>query len=80
MMGGPENFSKHFGLVPFETNQIFPPIKKGKDRSNNYYAPKPTSRETSPGFIPPTPNMNKPKKSTRKPQVYSLGKVQYDEK
>lgn len=28
MMGGPENFSKHFGLVPYEINQIFPPILK----------------------------------------------------
>ena len=30
-MGGPANFINHFGLVPYEYNQIFPPVSKGKD-------------------------------------------------
>lgn len=80
MMGGPQNFSKHYGLVPYEINQIFPPINKAKGKPNTYTASNPTSRATSPGFIPPTPSSNKPQRYTRKPQVYSTGQEQLDDK
>ena len=79
MMGGIRNFSSHFGIKPKESDAIFPKVLRGKGKAHEVAEHLARlSRENSPEFIPPFPEVSLPQRHTRKPRIFSNSIEVYD--